>query len=158
RDIAETLQLFFSGQRFGFFILNGKQYQVIGQAARDNRNEVQDIASISVRNKEGELVRLDNLVSMEEESSPPQLYRYNRYISATISASPAQGYTLGQGIDEMKKIADDVLDDTFSTALAGSSKDFADSSGSLAFAFGFALLLIFLALAAQFESFLDPFT
>lgn len=158
RDIAETLQLFFSGQRFGYFILNGKQYQVIGQATRDNRNEIQDIASVTVRNKNGELVRLDNLVSMEEESSPPQLYRYNRYVSATVSAQPAAGYTIGQGIEEMNKIADETLDDTFSTSLAGTSKDFAESSSTLLFAFIFALVLIFLALAAQFESFFDPLT
>ncbi|GIV32818.1 MAG: multidrug resistance protein [Chitinophagales bacterium] len=158
RDIAETLQLLFSGQRFGFFILNGKQYQVIGQAGRENRNEIQDIAAVTVRNKQGIPVRLDNLVTMEEESSPPQLYRYNRYVSATISAQPAKGYTLGQGIEEMDRIADKLLDETFSTSLAGTSKDFAESSSTLLFAFLFALILIFLALSAQFESFLDPLT
>jgi len=156
RDIAETLQLFFSGQRFGFFIYKGKQYQVIGQASRDNRNEIQDLAKITVRNKNGELIRLDNLVSIEEESSPPQLYRYNRYVSATVSAQPVKGLTVGQGIQEMQKIADEVLDETFTTSLAGTSKDFAESSSALLFAFVFALVLIYLVLSAQFESFRDP--
>ena len=155
RDIAETLQLLFSGQRFGFFILNGKQYQVIGQAARENRNEIGDLARVTVRNQQGELVRLDNLVSMKQESSPPQLYRYNRYVSATISAQPADGVTIGQGIEVMDEIADEVLDETFSTSLAGASKDFTESSSSLLFAMLFALTLIYLVLSAQFESFRD---
>lgn len=158
RDIAETLQLFFSGQRFGYFIFKGKQYQVLGQATRDNRNEIQDIARITIRNNNGNLVRLDNLVSMQEVSSPPQLYRYNRYVAATISAAPSKGYTIGEGIEEMDRIAANLLDESFSTSLAGTSKDFAESSDTLLFAFLFALVLIFLALSAQFESFFDPLT
>ena len=156
-DIAETLQLYFSGMRFGYFIFNGKQYQVIGQATRANRSEVQDLGKINVRSRNGELIRLDNLVVVEESSSPPQLYRYNRYVSATVSAQPAEGVTIGQGIEEMDKIADELLDETFSTSLAGASKDFGESSNALLFAFLFALVLIYLVLSAQFESFRDPF-
>jgi multidrug efflux pump len=155
-DIAETLQLYFSGMRFGYFIFNGKQYQVIGQASRDNRSEVQDLGKINVRNRNGDLIRLDNLVTVEESSSPPQLYRYNRYVSATVSAQPAEGVTIGQGIAEMDKIAGNLLDETFSTSLAGASKDFSESSNALLFAFLFALVLIYLVLSAQFESFRDP--
>lgn len=156
RDIAEAMQLTFSGQRYGYFIMNGKQYEVIGQAIKYNRDDPEDIKQLHVRNKHGQLIPLDNLVIMEEASSPPQLYRYNRYVSATISANPAEGKTIGDGIEVMKKIADDLLDDSFSTALAGTSKEFAESGSSLFFAFGLALVLVYLVLAAQFESFSDP--
>ena len=157
RDIAETMQLFFSGQRFGFFILNGKQYQVIGQADRQNRDEPIDLSSVFVRNAQGDLIQMDNLVQVNYQSNPPQLYRFNRYVSATISANPAQGYTLGQGIDEMERIAGETLDESFTTSLAGISKEFRTSSNTLLFAFILALVLVFLILAAQFESFTDPF-
>ncbi len=156
RDVAENLQLYFSGQRYGFFILNNKQYQVIGQADRVNRDEPLDLSSIYVRNNRGELIQLDNLVKLSDQSNPPQLYRYNRYVSATVSAQPAKGVTLGQGIDEMRRIAGETLDETFSTALAGTSKEYEDSSSSLLFAFLLALVLVFLILAAQFESYIDP--
>jgi len=156
RDIAETLQLFFSGQRYGYFIMNSKQYQVIGQADRSNRNKPLDLSSIYIRNNIGELIQLDNVVRLKEQSNPPQLYRYNRYVSATVSAQPAKGVTLGQGIAEMRKIGKATFDDSFSSALAGTSKEFEDSSGSLFFALLLALVLVFLILAAQFESFIDP--
>lgn len=155
-DIAETLQLYFSGQRFGYFIMGGKQYQVIGQASRENRDEPIDLKSIFVRNKNNELIQLDNLVKLSSLSSPPQLYRYNRYVSATVSASPAAGVTLGQGIEEMDRIAAETLDDSFSTSLAGTAKEFAESSNSLLFALLLALVLVYLILAAQFESYTDP--
>jgi multidrug efflux pump len=156
RDVAENLQLYFSGQRYGYFILNNKQYQVIGQADRLNRDEPFDLSSIYVRNNRGELIQLDNLVTLSENSNPPQLYRNNRYVSATVSAQTAKGITLGQGIDEMRKIAKETLDESFSTELAGVSKEYEDSSSSLLFAFLLALVLIYLILAAQFESYIDP--
>ncbi|HNI55611.1 MAG TPA: efflux RND transporter permease subunit [Chitinophagales bacterium] len=156
RDIAETLQLYFSGQRFGFFIFNNKQYQVIGQATRDNRDEPLDLSKAYVKNDKGELIQMDNLVHLTDQSSPPSLYRYNRYVSATIMANPAPGYTIGDGIDAMDAVAKDVLTEDFSTALSGPSKEFAESSNSLQFALIMALVLVYLILAAQFESFLDP--
>jgi len=155
-DIAQTIQLFFGGQRYGYFILNGKQYQVIGQATRPNRDEPLDLTGITVRNSEGFPVQIENLVNVSYQSSSPQLYRYNRYVSATISAGLNEGYTLGDGIEIMDKIALSVLDDRVTTSLAGASKDFAESSGSILFAFLLALILIYLILAAQFESFSDP--
>ncbi|MDP1622871.1 MAG: efflux RND transporter permease subunit [Bacteroidales bacterium] len=157
KDIAETLQLYFSGQRYGYFIMNSKQYQVIGQADRSFRDKPLDISSIYIRNNRGELVQLDNVVSLKTQSNPPQLHRYNRYVSATVSAQPAKGVTLGEGIAEMRKIGKSTFDDSFSSALSGTSKEFEDSSGSLLFALLLALALIFLILAAQFESFIDPF-
>lgn len=158
RDIAETLQLSYSGQRFDYFIMNGKQYQVIGQVARDNRDEPLDLKSLYVRNNQGRLIQLDNLVRVAEQSSPPQLYRFNRYASATVSASLAPGKTIADGIEAMDRIAERVLDETFSTALSGPSRDYVDSSSSLLFIFVLALALVYLVLSAQFESFRDPFT
>jgi len=155
-DIARTLQAALSGQRFGYFIMNGKQYQVIGQVARENRNEPIDIRSMYVRNREGRLIQLDNIVTLEEKSSPPTLYRFNRFASATISAGLAGNATLGDGINEMDAIAKRVLDESFSTSLDGQSRDLRESSSSLWFAFALAIVLIFLVLAAQFESFRDP--
>jgi hydrophobe/amphiphile efflux-1 (HAE1) family protein len=156
RDIAETLQLFFGGQRMGFFILNSKQYQIICQADRQYRDEPIDLSTIYIRNRKGEMVQLDNVVKIDYQVNLPQLYRFNRYISATVSASPAQGYTLGQGIEAMQKVADETLDDTFTTSLTGVSRDYAESSNTLIFAFLLALVLIYLILSAQFESFRDP--
>ena len=156
QDIAETLQLYFSGQRYGYFIMQGKQYQVIGQATRDNRDAPIDLRSAYVRNDKGEMVQLDNLVRTSGRSTPPQLFRYNRYVSATVSASTVDGKTIGDGIEAMDRIADEVLDDSFTTALGGVSKEFAESGSSLMFAFLLALVLIFLILAAQFESWIDP--
>ena len=158
RDIAQTLQLSLSGQRFDFFIKDSKQYYVIGQVARSDRDEPVDLKSLYVRNNQGRLIQLDNLVKVAEQSSPPQLYRFNRYSSATISASLAPGKTIADGIAAMDVIAAKVLDDTFSTALSGPSRDYAESSSSLLFIFLFALVLVYLVLAAQFESFRDPFT
>ncbi|MFT6054983.1 MAG: multidrug efflux pump [Roseivirga sp.] len=156
RDVAQTLQLGLAGQRFGFFILGGKQYQIIGQVERDNRNEPLDLRTLYVRSTDGNLVQLDNLITLDERSSPPQLYRFNRFAAATVSASLAPKVTTGQGIEAMDRIAKEVLDDTFTTDLAGESREFRDSTNSLYFAFGFALVLIYLVLSAQFESFIDP--
>jgi multidrug efflux pump len=158
RDIAETLQLLFSGQRYDYFIMNSKQYQIIGQADRKNRNKPLDLSSVFVRNDAGRLIQLDNLIIMKEQSNPPQLYRYNRYVSATVSAQPNNGITLGQGIDEMKRIASETLDPTFSTDLAGVSKDYVDSTSNIVYAMVLALIFIYLILAAQFESYRDPLT
>jgi hydrophobe/amphiphile efflux-1 (HAE1) family protein len=156
KDIAETLQLFFSGQRYGYFVLDGKQYSVIAQANRESRDAPVDLSSLYVRNSRSELIQLDNIVKLSYRSSPPQLYHYNRYMSATVSASTAMGYTLGDGIDEMEKIAGDVLDESFSTSLAGTAKEYTESSNTLIFAFLLALILVYLILSAQFESFRDP--
>ncbi|RED97993.1 efflux RND transporter permease subunit [Marinoscillum furvescens] len=156
RDIAQTLQLSLSGTRFGYFIMNGKQYYVIGQLAREDRDEPLDLKSIYVKSKSGDLVQLDNLLSLEERSTPPQLFHYNRFTSATVSARLAEGVSLGQGLEQMNLIADEVLDDRFQTALSGTSLEFQQSSSNLYFAFALALILIYLVLAAQFESFRDP--
>lgn len=156
-DVSQTLQLALSGRRFGYFLMNGKQYQVVGQVDRANRDEPLDLASLYVRNNRGQMVQLDNVVRFQEASNPPTLYHYNRYKSATISAALAPGKTLGEGIAAMERIGKANLDDTFDTDLSGPSRDFRESSGNTSFAFFLALGLIYLILAAQFESFRDPF-
>jgi multidrug efflux pump len=155
-DIAQTLQLSLSGQRFGYFIKNGKQYQVIGQFDQKDRSKPLDLTSMFVKNKKGELIQMDNVVNVEEQSNPPQLYHNNRYMSATVSAGLAPGKSISDGIEAMDKIKAKVLDESFTTDLSGESRDFVESSSNTSFAFGLALLLIFLILAAQFESFIDP--
>ncbi|MCP2043592.1 efflux RND transporter permease subunit [Pontibacter sp. HSC-36F09] len=156
RDVAQTLQLGLSGSRFGYFVRGGKQYQIIGQVERANRSEPLDLRSLYVKNNAGELIQLDNLIELKEESAMPQIYRFNRFAAATFSASLAKGKTIGDGIAAMDAIAAKTLDETYQTALTGQSRDFQESSGSLMFAFLLALGLIYLALAAQFESFRDP--
>ncbi|MEN9369656.1 MAG: hypothetical protein RI952_521 [Bacteroidota bacterium] len=156
-DIAQTLQLALSGQRFSYFTMNGKQYAVVGQFDRANRDEPLDLTAMFVRNNAGELVQLDNVVQLTEQSSPPQLYHNNRFLSATVSAALAPGKTIGDGLKVMDKVKAEVLDESFSTSLAGASRDYAESSSNILFAFFLSLLLIYLILSAQFESFIDPF-
>jgi hydrophobe/amphiphile efflux-1 (HAE1) family protein len=157
KDVSDALDLAYSGSRYGYFLRNNRQYYVIGQVARQDRNTPGDISSLYVRSSTGAMIQLDNLVTMQENSKPPILYHFNRYKSATVSANLAEGRTLGEGIAEMQKISEKVLDPTFTTALAGPSRDFAESNSNISFALILALLLIYLILAAQFESFRDPF-
>ena len=156
RDIGQTLQYALSGQRMGYFYMNGKQYQILGEINRQQRNTPLDLKSIYLKNAKGEMIQLDNLITLQETVAPPQLYRYNRFNSATVTAGLADGTTIGQALDEMDRIAKETLDESFRTALAGESKDFRESSSSLMFAFVLALILIYLILSAQFESFKDP--
>lgn len=156
KTVSNTLNLAYSGTRYGYFLKNNKQYYVIGQVDREDRSMPADITSLYVRSNSGNMIQLDNLVKTEESSSPPILYHYNRYKSATISANLANGRTLGEGIAEMRGIANKLLDKSFNTDLSGSSRDFAESSSNISFALVLALLLIYLILAAQFESFIDP--
>lgn len=157
RDIAETLQAALSEQRFGFFLREGRQYQVIGQLERETREEPLDLTRISLRGTDGNIITMDNVVRIRESTSPGVLYRFNRFSSVTFSANLNDGYSLGQGIDAMRSIGDLLLDETFTTELAGESREFADTGASLLFVFFFALVLVYLVLAAQFESFRDPF-
>ncbi len=156
-DISSTLDYALSGRRYDYFINQGKQYSVIGQVERPERSQPADISSLYIRSNSGKLIQLDNLVKIEENSNPPTLYHFNRFKSATISATLAPGFTLGEGIDEMTKIAHKYIDQSFHTALLGQSRDYAESSSNISFALVLALVLIYLILAAQFESFRDPF-
>ena len=157
KDVAQTLQYGLSGQRMGYLYMNGKQYDIVGEINRQQRNTPEALRAIYMRNGAGKMIQMENLVDLKESIAPPKLYRYNRFASATVSAALSEGYTIGEGLDEMDKIAAEVLDDTFRTALSGDSKEYRESSSSLLFAFGLAIMLIYLILAAQFESFRDPF-
>jgi hydrophobe/amphiphile efflux-1 (HAE1) family protein len=157
-DVISAMQSAFSGGRLAYFIMNGYQYYVIAQVERNQRNEPEDIRKLFVRNSKGKNIPLNAVVHMEQNSSSSTLYHFNRYKAATISASLAEGKTIADGIKAMQAIANRILDQSFQTALAGSSRDYAESSSNIIFAFGLALILIYLVLAAQFESFLDPFT
>lgn len=156
-DVAAAIQSAFSGRRLAYFIMNGQQYQVIGQVERDERDKPGDISKLFVRNERGESIPLSAVVNMAEESGPPTIYHYNRYKSATISASLAEGRTIGDGVAAMRAIAAKLLDESFQTSLTGQSQDFEESSSNTSFAFTLALLLVYLVLAGQFESFTDPF-
>lgn len=156
QSVAQSLQMAYSGLRYGYFNMKGKQYQVVGQFDRENRDSPLDLQNMYVKNDKGELIQLDNIVTVTEQSSPPQLYHYNRYKSATVMAGLAPGKTIGDGIGEMKKISKKVLDESFTTDLAGPSRDFSESSSNTTFALLLALILVYLVLAAQFESFKDP--
>ncbi|OQP44721.1 acriflavin resistance protein [Niastella yeongjuensis] len=155
-DVSQTLQLALSNLQMGYFYRSGKQYSVIGQVARNDRDDPTDLKNIYVRNNRNEIISLDNLVTMREATTPPTLYHFNRYKSATVSAGVAPGHTLGEGIQVMQGIAKKLLDESFATSLSGPSRDFAESSGGTSFALILAIGLIFLVLAAQFESFIDP--
>ncbi len=156
-DVAQTIQLALSGQRFGYYIKGDKQYQVVGQVNRENRDNPSDIKDLFIRNSNGKMIQLDNVIHVTERSSPPQLYHYNRYQSATVQAGLAPGKTIGDGINAMNSIAKEVLDEGFTTSLTGASRDFAESSSNILFAFLLSVVLIYLLLAAQFESFIEPF-
>ena len=156
-DISQALELAYSDRRLGYFLKSGKQYQVLGQVDRGDRDDPNDLSKIMVRSSNGESISLDNLVTLTEASAPPTIYHFNRYKSATISAGLAPGKTVGDGIKEMERISTKLLDESFTTALSGTSRDYSESSGNTLFAFILALILIYLVLSAQFESFIDPF-
>jgi len=156
-DISNTLNLALSNRRLGYFTKEGKQYQVMGQVVRSDRDDPTDLKTIYVRNAAGQMISLDNLVTFDEATTPSTIYHFNRFKAATISSGLAPGKTVGDGIAEMQRIADKLLDDTFATSLSGSSREYAESSSNSTFALALALGLIFLILAAQFESFKDPF-
>ncbi len=158
RDIAETLQASLSEQRFGYFLKDGQQYQIIGQMERENRLSPEDLNRFTVRGNGNSAITLDNLVELEESVSPAVLYRFNRFPAATFGGNLASGYTLGDGIAAMREVAEQVLDETYATELAGESREYEDTGTGLLFVFVFALVLVFLVLAAQFESFRDPTT
>ncbi|MFB6263301.1 MAG: efflux RND transporter permease subunit [Bradymonadaceae bacterium] len=157
RRIGETLSLAMTPLRNGFFLKNGKQYDVVPQLPREDRDAPADFRDLYVENESGELISLADLVTLEERAGPPIRFRYNRYSSATIEASLAEDYVVGQGVKAMNQIADDLLDDSFSTALKGQTKEYAESTSGLNFAFALALLMVYLVLSAQFESFRDSF-
>jgi len=156
QDVIAALQAAFSGGRLAYFIMNGFQYSVIAQVDRSDRSQPDDISKLYVRNNKGQQIPVSAVVKLEESSSPATLYHFNRYKAATISASLADGKTVGDGVKAMDIIGKKLLDESYQTSLTGPSRDYAESSSNIAFAFALALMLIYLILAAQFESFVDP--
>ena len=156
-DIGGVLQSAFSGRRLAYFIMNGRQYQVISQVGLKDRQQPTDISKLYVRNNLGNNIPLSEVLSISTNANPPTLYHFTRYKSATISASLSEGKTVGDGVKAIQGIGTKLLDDSFQTSLSGPSRDFAESSSNIMFAFILSLLLIYLVLAAQFESFRDPF-
>lgn len=157
-EVARTLQLSLSGLRYAYFLRNDRQYEVIGQMNRDLRNDITDLNSIYVRSNIGQLIPLNNLITTEEAVSPAAIYRYDQYTSATVSAAPAPGVSLAEGIEEIERIKKDVLGENFKTSLAGQSRDYRESQGNITFTLILALVIIYMILAAQFESLRDPLT
>src|SRR5664279_1928540 len=124
--------------------MNGKQYQVITQVKLTDRQVPTDILKLYVRNNKGVYIPLATVMSIIPYAMPPALYHFNRYKAATISASLAEGKTIGDGVKSMQAIAAKILDESFETSLAGPSRDFSESSSNTAFAFLLALVLIYL--------------
>ena len=157
-EVAHTLQLSFSGQRYGYFLRNDRQYEVIGQLDKTHRNDKSDLSAIYVRSSTGEVIPLSNLITTEEAVSPAAIYRYDQYTSATVSAAMAPGVSLAEGIQEIEKIKKEVLGETFKASLAGQSRDYTESQGNITFTLILALVLIYMILAAQFGNLRDPLT
>lgn len=157
-EVARTLQLSLSGLRYAYFLRNDRQYEVIGQIKREMRNDITDLNSIHVRSNTGQLIPLNSLITTEEAVSPAAIYRYDQFTSATVSAAPVPGVSLAEGIEEMERIKTEVLGENFKTSLAGQSRDYRESQGNIAFTLILALVIIYMILAAQFESLRDPLT
>jgi multidrug efflux pump len=157
-DVATTLQVLLGGNRTSTFTRNNKQYDVIVQLDPRARATPSDMTGLYVRGRAGELVKLEALASVKEGVGPRELNHFNRVRSATITAGLAPGFTLGEALDSLNRIASEVLPKGSSTALAGESRELEESGSSLYFAFLLALLVVFMVLASQFESLVHPFT
>jgi multidrug efflux pump len=157
-DVATTLQVLLGGNRTSTFTRNNKQYDVIVQLDPHARATPSDMTGLYVRGRGKELVKLEALASVKEGVGPRELNHFNRVRSSTLTAGLAPGFTLGEAIDSLNRIADEVLPKGSSTALAGESRELDESGSSLYFAFLLALLVVFMVLASQFESLVHPFT
>ncbi len=155
--IASTLQTLFASREVTNFIDRGREYKVIVEARAGDRMTPDDVANIFVRAGDGKtLVPLSALISMKEEAAAPALRRYNRLPSITLTASLGEGYALGQAIDDFERLARDTLPAEAKLGWSGQSQQFKEASGGIIVTFVLALLIVFLVLAAQFESFVHP--
>ncbi|MDD2665003.1 MAG: efflux RND transporter permease subunit [Dechloromonas sp.] len=155
--IGRTLETFLGGRQVTRFKRDGEQYDVIVQVADVDRRTPDDIRDIHVRARDGSMVSLANLVAVRETISPRELNHFGQRRAVSITANLAPGYTLGEALGEMNAIADRVLKPGYAVDYNGQSREFQKSTASLALTFGLALAFIYLVLAAQFESFRDPF-
>ncbi len=160
REIATTLQVLFGGQDVTTFKREGEQYDVIVQLKRQSRFTRSDLEKIYIRTEGGRegapLVQLSNIVSMEETVGPSQINHYNRIRSSTLRANLAPGVTLGEGLDAIDRVAEEILPSSFTTALAGESREFREGQSRLFFTFFLAIFMVYIVLASQFESFVEP--
>ncbi|MEX2487917.1 MAG: efflux RND transporter permease subunit, partial [Pseudomonadales bacterium] len=155
--IGRTLQTMMSERRITTYVDNGEEYDVIVQAKDEQRASISDLTNIYVRSDtSGELIPLSNLVTIQSRAEAGSLNRYNRLRSITISANLEAGYTLGEALEFLEGIVRDELPASTQVDYKGESRDFRESEGGLLFAFLLALLVVFLVLAAQFESFVHP--
>ena len=157
-QIARTLETMLGGRKVTQFKLNGKQYEVIVQVDQPDRANPSDLREIFVRASDGTLVQLSNIVRIEETVAPRELNHFNKLRSASITATPAPGYTQGDGLSFLVETARRVLPAGVQYDFDGQSREFRSTSQGLAVTFVLALFFIYLVLAAQFESFIHPFT
>jgi multidrug efflux pump len=157
RDIAVTLQTLLGGRDVTRFTSDNKLYDVIVRLDPNERATPSDITGLRVRGRDGALVPLDAVTKVDERIGPRQLNHHDRVRSFTLSASLAPGFTLGEALDSLNAAAS-VLPPGSSTDLSGESREFSESGSALYFAFAFALMFVYMVLAAQFESLLHPFT
>jgi multidrug efflux pump len=157
-DVATTLQVLLGGSETGTFTRANKQYDVIVQLDPRARATPSDMTGLYVRGRDNQLVKLEALASVQEGVGPRELNHFQRVRSATITAGLAPGFTLGEALDALSGIANEVLPRGSSTALAGESRELEESGAALYFAFLLALVVVFMVLASQFESLVHPFT
>jgi multidrug efflux pump len=155
--IGRTLETLLGGREVTRFKQEGEQYNVVVQLDPAARATPQDLTALYVRGSDGSLTSLSNLVAVSETVAPKELNHFNRQRAAIISANIAPGYTLGEALVFMDQAARGTLPKTARTALDGQSREFGESGQTLAITFGLALIIIYLVLAAQFESFVSPF-
>jgi hydrophobe/amphiphile efflux-1 (HAE1) family protein len=156
QEIARTLQIMMGGQRITNFNQGNQQYEVIVQAEDLYRSNPDHIEEIYVQSDSGQMISLSNLVDVSLSTTPPQINHYNRFRSAQLEGSPAPGVSLGEALAALQNLADEILPQNMQTALAGESLEFAEAGQATVFIFSLALAFIFLTLAAQFESYIDP--
>ncbi len=155
-DIGKTLQTLLGGRQVTRFKQAGEQYDVILKLGDEARATPADMNTIYLRGREGKLTPLGNLVAIRENAAAKELNHFNRLRAVVVTANIAPGYTLSQALEYLGKTAKEVLPPSFQTELDGQSREFMESSKTLYLTFGFALIFIYLVLAAQFESFRDP--
>ena len=155
-EIGRTLEILLAGRKINTFIQDGEEYYVIIQAKKNNRKQIEDIGNFEVKTKDGNFVRLDNLLTFKEVAEAKELNRYNKMRSITLSAGLKKGYSLGEAINYLEEISNKKLKGNYKIDFKGQSKEYKKSSKQFYFLFSISLLFAYLVLCAQFESFKFP--
>ena len=156
KDIAQTLKIMMGGEDITNFTQGNQRYDVIVRAEDEFRNNLQDINDLYVRTEQGVMIPLSNVVTVKTSTTPPEINHFNRFRSATITGSPAPGVSLGEALQVLNDLADRILPADMRIDLKGELSQFRDAGKATVYIFGLALIFIFLTLAAQFESYIDP--